>query len=138
MGRAVRERAILSDGSGAPSSEVCAFATWIGPHLSVLTAVATREVGRNDADDVVQDAVVRAWQRRATYDPQRGSPRVWLMTLLLDQARRRRVRGRRHAPVIDTADVPGIGDSSDQHVLRLDIERAVRMLPRRQREVITL
>jgi RNA polymerase sigma factor (sigma-70 family) len=111
------------------------FAAWVSPHLAVLAALAVREVGSADAEDVVQDALVRAWRRRSTYRQDRGSSRAWLVGVLLDQARRHRVR-RRPATVFsrDRAGRTEPVSPAD----RLDVEHAIRALPRRQREVITL
>ena len=52
------------------------FDAWVAPHLPLLRVLAAREVGDADADDVVQDALVRAWRRRHTFDPGRGSVRA--------------------------------------------------------------
>jgi RNA polymerase sigma-70 factor (ECF subfamily) len=109
------------------------FAEWVRPHLPVLAALAAREVGAADADDVVQDALVRAWQRRSTYRPNRGSARAWLCGVLLDQARRRRLRHPRATRL--AGEVGAAGSAPDD---RLDLERAIRSLPGRQRQVITL
>jgi RNA polymerase sigma-70 factor (ECF subfamily) len=47
------------------------------------------------AEDVAQEAFVRAWKRSASYDPARASVGTWLVTitrnLAIDQAPRRRV-----------------------------------------------
>jgi RNA polymerase sigma factor (sigma-70 family) len=127
----LKERAGLTGaGVGEAPADPVGFAAWVSPHLGVLSAIAVREVGANDADDVVQDALVRAWRRRSTYRAERGSPRAWLVGVLFDQARRWRMRSvprlrSQHAAADDAASDP---------LARL----AVRALPRRQREVITL
>jgi RNA polymerase sigma factor (sigma-70 family) len=108
------------------------FAAWVTPHLGLLAALAVREVGAADAPDIVQEALVRAWRRRSTYRADRGTPRAWLAGVLLDQARRHRVR-RRVPPT-----PPDGRDAGDPAADRLDLERAVSALPRRQREVVTL
>ena len=38
------------------------FARWVEPHLLVLTRYAGRHVSPSDRDDVVQEALIRAWQ----------------------------------------------------------------------------
>lgn len=119
----------VADGDGDDAPD---FAAWVGPHLRSLTMVAIREVGRADAEDIVQQALTRAWQRRETFDAERGSTRVWLVAVLLDQARRHR---RRHS--LRTRTLDKVPDSADPDE-RVDVERAVRSLPQRQRQVITL
>jgi RNA polymerase sigma-70 factor (ECF subfamily) len=110
------------------------FAAWVAPHLPVLAAIAVREVGAVHADDVVQEALIRAWGRRATFRAERGSVRAWLVAILLDQARRYRMRTLRTRP--SAAVVPDSGGESVDD--RLVVERAVCGLPRRQRQVVTL
>ncbi len=109
------------------------FAAWVGPHLAILAAIAVREVGTADADDVVQEALTRAWRRRSTFRAERGSVRGWLVTILMNQARRHRLR-RPWSPRLDR-DRPLLLSGPDA---RLDVEQAVQALPRRQREVVTL
>jgi RNA polymerase sigma-70 factor (ECF subfamily) len=115
------------------SFEHAEFVQWVQPHLAVLRGVARREVGAADADDVVQETLIRAWQRRRTYDRARGSARAWLLAVLLDRARRHRVRRRPAAALVDD-EASGDGGS----VERLDIEAAIRALPARQRQIVTL
>jgi RNA polymerase sigma-70 factor (ECF subfamily) len=119
------------DDRAAVADTPAEFADWVRPHLDLMTAVAQREVGDADRDDVVQNALVRAWQRRTTYRPERGTARVWLLAILLDQARRH--RGRRRADPLVDEDVAVLTPDD-----RLDVERAIRRLPSRQRQVVVL
>ena len=67
-------------------------------HGRVLLAYAQRltfgDVQR--AEDAVQETLLRAWQHPEAFEPGRGSPRAWLMTVLrrvvIDEARARQVR----------------------------------------------
>jgi RNA polymerase sigma-70 factor (ECF subfamily) len=126
------------DAAGSAASLLADFAEWVSPHLVVLAAVAAVQVGAADADDVVQEALVRAWRRRATFDDARGSTRTWLLSILLDQARRYRVRRRPWQLADDTTVQPDYSSSGAAAADRLDVDRAVRSLPRRQRQVVTL
>jgi RNA polymerase sigma-70 factor, ECF subfamily len=121
-------------GTSQPATDA-AFDAFVAAHLPVMRALAAREVGIVDADDVVQEALVRAWRRWSTYDPQRGSARAWLCAVLLDKARRHHTRRR-------ASSEPGeIWESLSMDVqanLRMDVERAIAGLPRRQRQVINL
>lgn len=108
------------------------FAEWVTPHLPVLRALADRQVGPAAGADIVQEALLRAWRRRATFDPGRGTARGWLVGILLDQARRHRLRRSRPMRRLDQT------DTAAPDTDRIDIERAVARLPRRQRQAITL
>jgi RNA polymerase sigma-70 factor (ECF subfamily) len=121
----------LSEGAGGDR-----FADWVRPHLSALSAVAVRQVGYDDASDIVQEALFKAWRHWPTFRQDRGSPRAWLIAILLDQARRHRV-GRLRV-VRTTATVKPPRDDQDQVADRLAIETAIESLPRRQREVVVL
>jgi RNA polymerase sigma factor (sigma-70 family) len=112
------------------------FAAWISPHLSALSAVAAQHLGRNDAADVVQETLIRAWRRWSTYSEARGSARAWLMAILADQIRRYRTR---HLSRWRSADSVTVEPSPAADLgRRLDLEDAVRLLPARQQEVVAL
>jgi DNA-directed RNA polymerase specialized sigma24 family protein len=104
------------------------FAAWVRPHLAAMAALATRLVGPAERDDVVQEAVTRAWQKLHTFDPGRGTPRAWLCAIVADQARkwRRRAARTRASPMR----APDVGAPDG---LRVDVERAIASLPPRMR-----
>lgn len=109
------------------------FSAWVAPHLPVMSRVAARLVPRADRDDVVQEALSRAWRKRSSYDASRGTPAAWLCAIVAGEARRaRRTFGRSTAPALDapTQVAPNERD--------IDLERAVAALPRRQREAVDL
>ncbi len=104
------------------------FGAWVSPHLSAMGLLAARLTSGDERDDIVQEALARAWARRSTFDPARGSPSAWLLAITADQARRAR---RRRRPIVGLlpARVRPIDD-------QLDIETAVTALPDRQRLAI--
>jgi RNA polymerase sigma-70 factor, ECF subfamily len=56
-------------------------------YAPILMAVAVRIVGvRGEAEDLVHDVFLEAWQRAGTYDPARGSVRTWLLVRLRSRA----------------------------------------------------
>ena len=58
-----------------------AFARWVEPEVEVLLRVAHTLTGSwSDADDVVQDTLVRAWRAADRFDGR--PPRAWLLTIL--------------------------------------------------------
>jgi RNA polymerase sigma-70 factor (ECF subfamily) len=108
------------------------FTGWVAPHLVLMGRYARRLVAEADVDDVVQDALERAWRRWSTYDESRGGPVPWLLAIVADRARRRRVRARWTGPWRPVEEVV-YADPPD-----VDLERAVRGLSMRQRTAVTL
>jgi RNA polymerase sigma-70 factor (ECF subfamily) len=107
------------------------FARWVEPHLLVLTRYAGRHVAPSDRDDVVQEALIRAWQRWSTYDQSRGTPVAWLLGILADRCRRHRTRGGR--AVVELVD-----EEQPAAVPDVDLERALDRLTDRQRTAVEL
>lgn len=115
-------------GTGSEEGFSAAF-----PELYALSyQVAFRVLGdRGDAEDVAQEALARTvlrWARLAS------RPHGWVVrvsvNLAIDQYRRRR-----RAPVLG---VGGAGATDEHAAERLDLARALRALPRRQRQVLVL
>jgi RNA polymerase sigma factor (sigma-70 family) len=115
----------------APIDEADRFAEWARPSLLAMTRLARRLAPDHDADDVVQDAMVRAWQKRHLYDDERGTARTWLLAITADQARAaRRTRVRQLRVVDDTAELPDA--ATDDAAADLDLDRAIGQLAERQ------
>jgi RNA polymerase sigma factor (sigma-70 family) len=106
------------------------FAGWVSPHLPPMARVAARLSPAADRDDVVQEALARAWRRRSTFDPARGTPAAWLAAVVAGEARRARGRTK---PGQELVDAPVEDTHRD-----LDLERAVAQLSQRQREAVDL
>jgi RNA polymerase sigma factor (sigma-70 family) len=102
-----------------------------------VAAVALVTGSRLTAEDAVQEALVRAWER-ATKGDAIDSLGAWVATVALNVSRssvrrkmaERRARQRLGAPATTVPD--------GRHADTVDIERAVATLPRRQREVVVL
>lgn len=106
-----------------------AFAEWVRPSLLPMARLATRLSPPGEGDDVVQEALVRAWSKWPQFDPARGTASTWLLAITADQARKAR---RRRRPVALFGGGSAVR-SIDDH---LDIEYAVVQLPARQRLAI--
>jgi RNA polymerase sigma-70 factor (ECF subfamily) len=68
-------------------------------HADSARALASRLLyDRWEAEDVVQDVFLTLWKRSARFDPERGTARAWLLTVVrnrsLDHLRRRFVQPR--------------------------------------------
>jgi DNA-directed RNA polymerase specialized sigma24 family protein len=102
------------------------FMLWVRPHVAAMTRLAARLGSPGNQDDIVQDALVRAWLKRHQFRPGRGSPSAWLLAITADQARRMR----RSVVRPLTRQVRG---SSPEIEERLDLEGAIAKLSSRQR-----
>lgn len=107
-----------------------AFADWVRPHVPAMARLAARLAPTGDRDDIVQEALTRAWQKRDQFDARRGAPGAWLLAITADRARQAR---RRPSDAWLPAEVVGRVRSPDD---RLDIEYAISRLPPRQRLAI--
>ena len=107
----------------------------VRPHVPTLRRLAAVTAVGVDPDDVVQEALLRAWKKRATYRPERGSVRTWLLAVTADQARRLRQRRSGHTWV----DLDAAAEAADHTPLPdLDLRRAVMALAPRQRRAVLL
>jgi RNA polymerase sigma factor (sigma-70 family) len=126
------EGARMGSAPGTPDG----FATWVRPHLAPMARLAARLACDADRDDIVQEALARAWTKRRSYDAARGTPAAWLLAITADQAGKARRRLRAAPRSLDrpeqaTGEPAGAGRDD-----LLDIERALRALSRRQRLAI--
>jgi len=99
-----------------------------------VAAVALIAGSRDAAEDAVQEALARAWER-GNADTIRSLP-AWVtrVSLNLAKSRLRRIRAEAKAKQrLGAAEEPsGLDDR------KTDVERALRSLPRRQREITVL
>lgn len=101
----------------------------------LVAAVALVSGSRPAAEDAVQEALLRAWERSERGEAIESLP-AWVTTVSLNLARsglRRVLAERRARARLDRADPVGLGDED-----RIDLERALAALPRRQREAVVL
>jgi RNA polymerase sigma-70 factor (ECF subfamily) len=99
---------------------------------------------RQSAEDVTALAFERAYRKRDSYRPGRGTPRVWLFGIArnaaLDELRRRK----RQAPLVvdlPDPDAPAPGDpdaDAEAAARRQTVAAAMRELPPREREIVAL
>ena len=102
------------------------FAEHVRPHMAALTRLAARIGPAGMQDDVVQEALIRAWRHRSRYSAARGPFVNWLLAIVANEARR--ASGRVTFPL--RVDRGQLAADVDQ---RVDVEAAVRRLPARQR-----
>lgn len=117
----------VDDGRGGAPGTPADFANWVEPELAKMTRLAARLAPNADRDDIVQEAMVRAWRKRAQYDESRGTATAWLLAITADQARRAR---RRRRPLALVGEINVRSSSLDD---RVDVEAAVGRLAKRQK-----
>jgi RNA polymerase sigma-70 factor (ECF subfamily) len=101
----------------------------------LVAAVALTSGSRPAAEDAVQEALIRAWER-SDRGEEIDSLEGWVTTVALNLARSglRRLRSERRARARLASAWLGEPPTAD----RLDVDRALSTLPRRQREAIVL
>ncbi|MGH8862384.1 MAG: RNA polymerase sigma factor [Jatrophihabitantaceae bacterium] len=119
----------------ADDADARAFTLWIGPHWDVLYRLAVRMCGPVDGDDVLQESLAASWRKRHQFDPDRGTARAWLVTIVVDQARKHLSRRRRHA---ESQLEEVAADDPDDRTVAFDVTRALRGLTERQRVIVSL
>ncbi|MCH9735475.1 MAG: sigma-70 family RNA polymerase sigma factor [Actinomycetia bacterium] len=132
--------------NGDKNTQAESFRRFVEPEIDVLLRVARTLVGPGDADDLVQETLVRAWRSLDRFDGR--YPRAWLLTILrntnMNMHRRRRpasvddvtsLAGARPAFGIDS---PSTEDQVVESFLNEDLESAVRGLDAKFRKVLLL
>jgi RNA polymerase sigma-70 factor (ECF subfamily) len=141
------------------------FAARTGPFRHELLAHCYRMLGSvHDAEDQLQETMLRAWRAYDSYDPDRAALRTWLyriatntcLTALTQRSRRPLPSGLGapgddpDAPFIRVEEVPWLQPIPDRmvsdpagilaarHTLRLAFVAALQYLPARQRAVLIL
>lgn len=80
------------------------FSRLFDKHASLVLGVLTKMLGRRDeAEEVLQEALLQLWDRADRYDPKRATPRGWLLLIArsraIDRIRSRQARTRREEAV---------------------------------------
>ena len=138
-GTAAEEAAVLArirNGDGT------AFRELIDRHTGSLLAVARRMLkAEGDAEDIVQEALVRVWHHAGTLELGPGGLRPWLRrvvtNLCLDHLRRHRLTSV-VAEVPEAAEAPEQGRGLEEADLAKRVQTALAALPERQRVALTL
>ena len=111
-------------------------------YAGALLVFAYRAVGNlQDAEDVVQEVLVRVWRSADRFDPDRAAISTWLFTIarnvVIDHRRRQQVRPRVVADVTPDGDEPHADATGFDRALEAwHMAEALRSLTADHREVI--
>jgi len=119
-----------------------AYGELVTRHMRQAFAVAYRLVGhRQDAEDVVQDAFIRALERIHTMDRTRPF-RPWFFRIVVNQAlnfrRSRSIRATELIPEATPARTTAPDRSAERALLRERLQLALDALPEKQRVIVQL
>jgi RNA polymerase sigma-70 factor (ECF subfamily) len=94
---------------------------------------------RNEADDLCQEALAKAWQSRDTFEPGTNL-KAWLFMILRNQFYSEKRRAWRQRPWDDATAEQTLVTTGTQHASSTlaDVSRAMRSLPNEQREALIL
>jgi RNA polymerase sigma-70 factor (ECF subfamily) len=123
-----------------------AFARFYDRFGSLVFTVALRLLrARSEAEDLLQEVFLQAWRQAAAYDPGRGSPEAWLLTITrsrgIDKLRSIRRREERIRPVEEAEgprDVGVVESGAAQSEAKVTVTPALAALPDAQRRVLEL
>lgn len=123
----------LGGNPGTLADESRQFDAWVRAHRTTLKRLVAAMAPGLDSEDVVQEALTQAWSKRATFDPEKGTPRAWLLAITAGQClhlQRSAWRWRRaadRAASISTRSTP----TAD-----FDLRKNINSLPSKQRQAI--
>lgn len=124
-----------------------AFAALYDQYSSILFGLLLRILrSRPEAEDVLQEVFLQVWQQAASFDPARGRPFTWLVTLARSRAidRLRMLDSRSRAAQGAAQEAPaGRGEAgTDDLAIRTEhreiVEGALAELPEEQRRALVL
>lgn len=139
---AVSDEALLAGLAAGDPDAASAFVDRFQRRVFGLASTIVRDRGL--AEDVAQEALLRAWRHAANFDPRRGSVTTWILAitrnLSIDTIRVRRPTAVDPAsmPVLDMAakpspdETPGLGDDVDQ------VRAAMADLPEEQQRALVM
>ena len=150
MDRSAADQELIA---GLAAGETAALAALYDRHAGVVFALLVRIVAdRQVAEELLQEAFLRAWQHAGSYDGRRGPVRSWLLgiahNLALNELRRRRRRPEDAVGGAARRGVDGLATRADPRpdpaeaawsaVRHEALARAVERLSPNQRAVIEL
>jgi RNA polymerase sigma-70 factor (ECF subfamily) len=129
--------ALAADGDQAAFGQI---ASRFLPRLIVLTARILNS--RADAEEIAQEALLRAWTHAASYDPGKAKLSTWLHRIALNAALDRKRASRAHLGIASAEEVASADPSAVALLARAERYRAlaegIAAMPARQRQALLL
>ncbi len=125
----------VANDDAATSSDQESFSLLVREQRPMLVGLARRILVRpEEAEDVVQEVLLRVWRRWAKRAP--DTPAAYLVRAVTLTAVKRRLRSRRHVPLdrIDPASLPPSIPAIDPY----ELERVISRLPVSQQAVLRM
>lgn len=121
-----------------------AFRRLVERHGPKLRAIAGQFLGAGEADDAVQDALIRLWRHAGRFDPEKAALSTWLYRVIVNRCidiRRQRFRWP-WTPLDEVEDTPSADIGADRvlagaETLR-NVAAVIASLPPRQRMALML
>jgi RNA polymerase sigma factor (sigma-70 family) len=117
-------------------------------YVPMVFRMASQSLGRDSAEDIVQEVFASVWKNAATFDPERGPVRPWILQIarsrVLNELRRRSRKPESDDERVDSAiqELPDGAKSPDQAVWeeyrRSTIQKAIGSLSPSQRQALSL
>lgn len=123
-----------------------AFGRFYDRYASLVFTFALRLLRvRSEAEDLLQEVFLQAWRQAATFNPERGSPEAWVITITrsraIDKLRSMR-RREKEVPSGERMDATGAGGRVESGATRSEarvvVQDALAGLPEAQRQVLEL
>lgn len=136
--------------SAVANGDVSAFEALYDRHASTIYALLLRILGNpDDAEEILQEAFVKAWSSARLFDPVRGSEVAWLISIArsraIDRLRSRRIRsdrendaGREHFIHAAFLGVETAMEHAIESEERIAVRAALAHLPEAQRRALEL
>lgn len=114
---------------------------WSAARERCLTEAQRYTNGRTDPEDVVQEALLRAWKTRTSLR-NTGHPMPWLLQITRNEALRSLARAGRDGEHCSTVADPDLGATGEEWTetaaIRLDVQAAMRHLGEDDRKMVNL
>lgn len=121
-----------------------AFRQLVDRHGPKLRAIAGQFLNAGDADDAVQDALIRLWRHAGRFDPEKAALSTWLYRIVVNRCidiRRQRFRWP-WSPIDEAEDLPSADIGADRVMVGGETLKGVlgvlASLPPRQRMALML